>query len=144
VKRSRSALWLGVVVAAALATQACATAVPAARVDSPNGDAETESYRQGICDALAKLQRTGGLPVVASVRPPEVLHYVGPVMQELWVPAQVVGGLVIPAHRQWVVIRPGIWHSPQRPPRSEAEHDGPQRQIRPSTSSPRRMPRTRT
>jgi hypothetical protein len=113
VKRFRSALWLGVVLAAAFATQACATAVPAARVDSPSGDAETESYRQGICDALAKLQRTGGLPVIASARPPEVRHYVGPVMQELWVPAQVVGGLVIPAHRQWVVIRPGTWQLPQ-------------------------------
>jgi hypothetical protein len=43
---------------------------------------------------------------------PESLYYVGPVMQELWMPAQVVGGMVIPAHRQWVVVRPGTWQVP--------------------------------
>lgn len=135
--RLRSALWLSVVLASALSTQGCAMAIfPAisalgsavslaawmnaqakngqARPPSQNGlaSAEANSYRQGIRDTLEKLQRNGGLPVVASPRPPENLYYVGPVMQEMWIPAQVVGGMVIPAHRQWVVVRPGTWQVP--------------------------------
>ncbi|MGQ0721970.1 MAG: hypothetical protein ACT4PE_10410 [Candidatus Eiseniibacteriota bacterium] len=135
-KRLRSALWLPVVLASALATQGCATAIPAisalgsavslaswmnteaknwqVRPGTQNGlgDAEAESYRQGIRDTLAKLQRNGGVPAVASPRQPASPYYVGPVMQEVWVPAQVVGGMVIPAHRQWVVVRPGTWQVP--------------------------------
>jgi len=76
---------------------------------------EAESYRQGIRDALEKLQRNGGRPVVASPRPPENLYYIGPVMHEVWIPAQVVGGMVILAHRQWVLVRPGTWQVPGAP-----------------------------
>jgi hypothetical protein len=140
VKRLRSALRLSVVRASALGTQGCVTAIfPAisalgsavtltswmngqaksaqVRPGSQSGLAgtEAESYRQGIRDTLEKLQRNGGLPVVASPRQPENLYYVGPVMQEVWVPAQVVGGMVIPAHRQWVVVRPGTWQVPGAP-----------------------------
>ncbi|MBI4543128.1 MAG: hypothetical protein HY705_08870, partial [Gemmatimonadetes bacterium] len=71
--------------------------------------------RQGIRDTLEKLRRNGGLTVVASPKQPETLYNVGPVMQEVWVPAQVVGGMVIPAHRQWVVVRPGTWQVPGAP-----------------------------
>jgi hypothetical protein len=125
--RLRSALWLPVVLAGALGTQGCATAILPAlsalgtvvtlaswtNAQEKNGHAgvEAESYRQGVRDTLEKFQRNG-LPVVASARQPENLYYVGPVMQEIWVPAQVVGGMVIPAHWQWVVVRPGTWQVP--------------------------------
>jgi len=131
VKRLRSASFLLVVLAGSLGTQGCAAAiVPATSAlgsavslaswmearaknhQSGLATGEAESYRQGIRDTLAKLQRNGGLPVVASPRQPENLNYVGPVLQEVWVPAQVVGGMVIPAHRQWVVVRPGTWQVP--------------------------------
>lgn len=130
----RSALLLPAIVASALATQGCATAIVPAlsalgsavnlaswmNAQAKNGQAhppgqtglagaEAQSYRQGIRDTLEKLEQNGGLPVVASPKQPEDLYYVGPVMQEVWVPAQVVGGMVIPAHRQWVVVRPGTW-----------------------------------
>jgi hypothetical protein len=130
-------LWLSIVLTSALGTQGCATAIfPAlsalgsalnlaswTNTHAKNGpphsvrqsdfaSAEAESYRQGIRDTLEKLQRSGGLPVVASPRPLENLYYVGPVMQEVWMPAQVVGGMLIPAHRQWVVVRPGTWQAP--------------------------------
>ncbi len=138
--RLRSALWRSVVLASALGTQGCAAAiVPAisalgsavslaswmdarakngqARPPSHNGlaSAEADSYRQGIRDTIEKLQKNGGLPVVASPKQPENLYYVGPVMQEVWMPAQVIGGIVIPAHRQWVVVRPGTWQVPGTP-----------------------------
>jgi len=140
VTRLRAALWLPVVLATALGTQGCAAViVPAisalgsavslaawmdarakngrARPPGQQGlaSAEAESYRQGIRDTLEKLQKNGGLPVVASPKQPENLYYVGPVMQEMWMPAQVVGGMVIPAHRQWVVVRPGTWQVPGAP-----------------------------
>ena len=139
-KRIRSGLWLSVVLACALGTQGCVTAIfPAisalgsavslgswlngqakngqTRPPGQNGlaSADAESYRQGIRDTIEKLQRNGGLPVVASPRQPENLYYVGPVMQEVWMPAQVIGGMVIPAHRQWVVVRPGTWQLPGTP-----------------------------
>lgn len=126
--RLRSALWLPVVLASALGTQGCATAIfPAlsalgtvvtlaswtnAQEKNGHSGVEAESYRQGVRDTLEKLQRNGGLPVVASPWQPQNFYYVGPVMQEIWVPAQVVGGMVIPAHRQWVVVRPGTWKVP--------------------------------
>ena len=133
-KRLRSALWLPLVLASALGTQGCAAAiVPATSAlgsavslaswmdsraknhQSGLASGEAESYRQGIRDTLEKLQRNGGLPVVASPRPPENLYYIGPVMQEVWIPAQVVGGMVILAHRQWVLVRPGTWQVPGAP-----------------------------
>ena len=129
-KRLRSALWLPVVLASALGTQGCAAAiVPATSAlgsavslaswmearaknhQSGLATGEAESYRQGIRDTLEKLQRNGP-PVVASPKQPENLYYIGPVMQEVWIPAQVVGGMVILAHRQWVLVRSGTWQVP--------------------------------
>lgn len=123
--RLRPALWLPVVLAGALGTQGCATAILPAlsalgtvvtlaswtNAQEKKGDSrlEAEAYRQGVRDTLEQLQSNGGLPVVGSARRPESVYYIGPVMQEIWVPAQVVGGMVIPAHRQWVVVRPGTW-----------------------------------
>ena len=132
-KRLRSALWLPLVLASALGTQGCAAAiVPATSAlgsavslaswmearaknhQSGLASGEAESYRQGIRDTLEKLQRNGP-PVVASPKQPENLYYIGPVMQEVWIPAQVVGGMVILAHRQWVLVRPGTWQVPGAP-----------------------------
>lgn len=152
-RRLRSAPWLFIVLASALATQGCATVIfPAIsalgsavtlatwmNVQAKNGQmrhgsqngpvgAEAESYRQGIRDTLEKLQRNGGLPVVASPRQPDNLYYVGPVMQELWMPAQVVGGIVIPAHQQWVMVRPGTWRVAGAPRRPAEATDRPDKQ----------------
>jgi hypothetical protein len=100
----------------------------AARPDAgpPAASGEADAYRQGIRDALAQVRRGGGLAVTAPAEPPRVT-YVGPLIEEVWVPAQVVGGLLIPAHREWVVVRPGYWQvggqplpvgagAPARPP----------------------------
>ena len=137
-KRLRSASFLLVVLAGSLGTQGCAaTIVPAtsalgpavsvasrmdarpkkAQVHPPSrsglASAEAESYRQGVRDALDKLQKNGGLAGLP--KQPETLSYVAPVMDEVWIPAQVVGGMVIPAHRQWVLMRPGAWQVPSAP-----------------------------
>lgn len=83
-------------------------------------------YRQGIRDALAQVRRGGGFALASPAEPPRVT-WVGPLMEEVWVPAQIVGGVMIPAHRQWVVVRPGYWQvggqplttnagAPARPP----------------------------
>jgi hypothetical protein len=77
---------------------------------------EAESYRQGIRDTLEQFRKNGGVPVVSSPTQPENIYYVGPVMQEVWVPAQVVNGMVVPAHRQWVLVRPGQWQTPGMAP----------------------------
>lgn len=80
----------------------------AAPTPQPAASADEFAYRQGIRDALSQLRRSGGLAAAAAIEPPRVA-YVGPVLEEVWVPAQIVGGVLIPAHRQWVVVRPGYW-----------------------------------
>jgi hypothetical protein len=81
---------------------------PAAADPQAPQDALADAYRQGIRDALAQVRRSGGLAVAAGTEPPRIT-WVGPLMEEVWVPAQIVGGVLIPAHRQWVVVRPGYW-----------------------------------
>lgn len=113
--RHHAAWWGSIALASILVTQGCAaTTSPPVRPDTRDdvADAEAASYRQGIRDALATLQRTGGGPAVTTPGQAERPSDVGPVMQEVWMPAQVIGGMVIPAHREWVVVRPGTWRVP--------------------------------
>jgi hypothetical protein len=57
------------------------------------------AYRQGVRDAVRQLSEGLG-------RDPR-WTWVAPVVQEVWIPAQVVNGVMIPGHREWVMIRPG-------------------------------------
>lgn len=83
---------------------------PAPETASLPSDPQSDAYRRGIRDALTASRARGGLPVIAMPDPPRV-YWVGPVMEEVWMPAQIVGGLLIPSHRQWVVITPGYWQA---------------------------------
>ena len=68
------------------------------------------AYQQGVRDAHAQLAaETGPDPRVA---------WAAPIVQRVWIPAQVVHGVFIPGHRAWVVIHPADW---QRSPRSSRE-----------------------
>lgn len=61
------------------------------------------AYRQGVRDAIRQL--TEGLG-----RDPR-WTWVAPIVQEVWLPPQVVNGVFIPGHREWVMIRPGQWQA---------------------------------
>ncbi len=62
-----------------------------------------EAYRQGVRDAVRQL--TEGLG-----RDPR-WTWVAPIVQEVWIPAQVLQGAFIPGHREWVMIQPGHWQA---------------------------------
>ena len=69
-----------------------------------------QAYQQGVRDALAQLAaETGADPRAA---------WTAPIVQQVWIPAQVVHGVFIPGHRAWVVIHPADW---QRSPRMSRE-----------------------
>ncbi|MFQ5945138.1 MAG: hypothetical protein ACE5NC_02685, partial [Anaerolineae bacterium] len=69
-----------------LTAQGCAKEVQQAHAVR-NG---AETYRQGVRDTLEQLRQRGGLPVIVTPEPPRI-YWVGPVMEEVWVPARVVG-----------------------------------------------------
>lgn len=62
-----------------------------------------EAYRQGVREALH--QTTEGLG-----RDPR-WTWAAPVVQEVWIPPQIVNAVYIPGHREWVLIRPGQWQA---------------------------------
>jgi hypothetical protein len=60
------------------------------------------AYQQGVRDAHAQLaSETGSEPRGI---------WSAPLVQEVWIPAQVVHGVFIPGHREWVVVYPADWH----------------------------------
>jgi hypothetical protein len=59
------------------------------------------AYQQGVRDAHAQLAAETGADIRAT--------WTAPVVQEVWIPAQVVNGVFIPGHREWVVIHPAEW-----------------------------------
>ncbi len=74
--------------------------------------AMAHAYQQGVRDALAQLAaETGSDPRAA---------WTAPVVQQVWIPAQVVHGVFIPGHRAWVVIHPADWQRSSRAPREPA------------------------
>jgi hypothetical protein len=78
----------------------CGTlASPSARGVPPGAIAQ--AYQQGVRDAHAQFAAETGSDPRAT--------WVAPVVQEVWIPAQVVNGLFIPGHREWVVIHPAAW-----------------------------------
>jgi hypothetical protein len=67
------------------------------------------AYRDGV--------RDGAAWVVAEREAELGDPWVAPLVQEVWMPVRVVEGVLIPAHREWVVIHPAEW---RRTPRSGA------------------------
>ncbi len=86
--------------ALAVATAGCANL---ARPERPELALATiaRAYQEGVRDGAARLgaDREGDLPTA----------WRAPVVQEVWMPARIVGGIFIPAHREWVVIHPADW-----------------------------------
>jgi hypothetical protein len=79
---------------------ACATlAPPPLRAVAPAVIAE--AYQQGVRDAHAQLATETEADLHAT--------WTAPIVQEVWIPARVVGGVLIPGHREWVVIHPAAW-----------------------------------
>ena len=78
------------------------------------------AYRDGVRDGCGAARRG------ARGRPGD--PWVAPIVQEVWMPARVVDGVLIPAHREWVVIHPAEW---RRSPRSrvDASPAGPRRRV---------------
>ena len=85
---------------------------------------DEDAYRQGIREALARMQRNGGIAGAAAPDPDRLL-WIGPVMQEVWVPSRVVNGVMVPEHRTWVVVTPGRWGSPEDAQREQAADRAP-------------------
>jgi hypothetical protein len=94
--------WLSVsmgLLASALVVGCGTLAPPSHRGVAPSAIAH--AYQQGVRDAHAQLAaETGSDPRVT---------WTAPVVQEVWIPAQVVNGVFIPGHREWVVIHPAEW-----------------------------------
>lgn len=65
--------------------------------------AMAEAYRRGAGDALRQMVEGLG-------RDPR-WTWAAPVVQEVWLPPQIVNAVYIPGHREWVLIRPGFWQA---------------------------------
>jgi hypothetical protein len=82
---------------------------------SPPGAAAAaiaQAYQQGVRDTHAQLAaETGSDPRAA---------WTAPIVQQVWIPAQVVHGVLIPGHRAWVVIYPADWQRSSRSSREPA------------------------
>lgn len=105
--------WLRARARAGLPPQENPVGNPSAGADdpAPNSSAAKDpyqaalenAYRQGVRDAVRQL--TEGLG-----RDPR-WTWVTPIVQEVWLPPQVLNGVFIPGHREWVMIRPGQWQA---------------------------------
>ena len=89
----------------------CATlAPPSDRGVAPAAIAH--AYQQGVRDAHAQLAAETG----ANPRAP----WSAPLVHEVWIPAQIVHGLFIPGHREWVVVHPADWQRFTQAPKGPA------------------------
>ena len=87
---------------------------------SPTGVAPAtiaQAYQQGVRDAHAQL--------AAETASDPRATWVAPVVQQVWIPAQVVHGVFIPGHRAWVVIHPADWQRSSRSSRESAPAGAP-------------------
>ena len=73
----------------------CASLTPS-RPSEVAPAAIAHAYEQGVRDAHAQLAAERGAD-------PRAMWTV-PVVQEVWIPAQIVRGVFLPGHREWVVI----------------------------------------
>jgi hypothetical protein len=78
----------------------CATPAPPAH-DWGAPASIAHAYQQGVRDAHAQLVGETAADIRAT--------WTAPVVQEVWIPAQVVNGVFLPGHREWVVIHPAEW-----------------------------------
>ena len=97
----------------------CASLAPRQRHTAPAAIAH--AYQAGVRDAHAQLAAERGVDPRAAWTPP--------VVQDVWIPAQVVHGVLLPGHREWVVIYPADWQRSSRTSRDP---------VPPSTPEPER------
>lgn len=75
-----------------------------------------KAYEAGVRDTLQEYKQR--------LRAREQYVYEPPVMQEVWVPARIVGGTFYPAHYEKVIVRPGRWVEENGVPAPEPAHRG--------------------
>jgi hypothetical protein len=85
---------------AALTLTGCA-GFEGARLRDLHARAIAHAYQDGVRDGAARL--------VADRESELGTGWEAPIVQEIWMPARLVDGVVIPAHREWVVIHPATW-----------------------------------
>ena len=86
------------------------TGLEGSRVPNLDARAIVRAYGEGVRDGAA------GLATEREAEPGD--PWVAPVVQQVWMPARVVDGVLIPVHREWVVIHPAEW---RRSPRSQID-----------------------
>jgi hypothetical protein len=85
---------------AALTLTGCA-GLEGARLPDLHARVIARAYREGVRDGAARLAAEHDIDLGTSSE--------APMVQEVWMPARLVDGLVIPAHREWVVVHPSGW-----------------------------------
>lgn len=90
--------WFG-----ALAPAETADTAPTAETAYQPADPEfyKRAYEQGVRDTLQEYKQR--------MRAREQYVYEPPLVQEVDMPARIVGGSFIPAHKEKVIVRPGRW-----------------------------------
>ena len=101
----------------------CASLTPS-RPSEVAPAAIAHAYEQGVRDAHAQLAAERGAD-------PRAMWTV-PVVQEVWIPAQIVRGVFLPGHREWVVVHPAAWRRGSR----TSEDPGPARTPEPDRREP--------
>ena len=105
----RGARHVGAWLATVVTVMGCA-GLEAPRLPDLHTRVIARAYKDGV--------RDGAAWVVAEREAELGDAWVAPVVQEVWMPARVVDGVLIPAHREWVVIHPAEW---RRSPRSQMD-----------------------
>lgn len=85
------------------ASDSRAPEAPAQEAVKPASEAEVyrKAYEAGVRDTLQEYKQR--------MRAREQYVFEPPVMQEVWVPARIVGGTFYPAHYEKVIVKPGRW-----------------------------------
>ncbi len=103
----RCARHVGAWLAAAMTVTGCA-GLEGSRVPNLDARAIVRAYGEGVRDGAARLATEREVELGGS--------WVAPVVQQVWMPARVVEGVLIPAHREWVIIHPAEWRRSPRSP----------------------------
>lgn len=95
---------------------------PAQDAAKPASESEVyrKAYEAGVRDTLQEYKQR--------MRAREEYVFEPPVMQEVWVPARIVGGTFYPAHYEKVLVRPGRWVEENGVPAPETTNRGGGRQ----------------
>jgi len=105
----RGARHVGAWLAAVAAVTGCA-GLEGPRLPDLHARVIARAYGDGVRDGAARL--------VAEREAELGDSWVAPAVQQIWMPARVVEGVLIPAHREWLVIHPAEW---RRSPRSQMD-----------------------